>query len=480
MSLSRKEQEHLLELLREQDSRIRYNQLKLYKPQQKQMDYHNAMEPDVCLGAGNQLGKTFAASRDIAYHMTGLYPDWWKGQRFKRPPKLWICGKTTEVVRDSIQTLILGGWENEELRGSGAIPRHLIQDVVNRIGMKGAVDTFMVKHVSGGYSRASFKSYDMGREKFQAATLDKVYFDEEPPADIYSEGRTRTNKGQFGNNTSLTFTPLLGMTEVVMQFYQDPKPHQRLVQFTILEATHYTEEEKKAIIDSYPEHEREARANGVPILGSGRIFPVPEELIKEHHILNIPSHWRRINGLDFGGSDHPTAACQICYDPDHDVIHVTRGKKVYGITEVATPAVIALSINKWGGHIKDIPTAWPHDGLIHDKGSMKQMAKQYGDAGLAMLSEHATNEAGGNGVEAALGDMLTRMREGRFKVDESITEFFDEFRLFHRKAGKVVKLHDDLISAVRYAIMMIRFAKSEIELSASGQEMKINFLSDFG
>ena len=126
-------------------------------------------------------------------------------------------------------------------------------------------------------------------------------FDEEPPADIYSEGRTRTNKGQLGNKTSLTFTPLLGMTEVVMQFYQNPKPNQRLIQFTILEAEHYTEEEKQAIIDSYPEHEREARANGIPILGSGRIFPVPEDDIKEDHIDVIPAHWRLINGLTLDG-----------------------------------------------------------------------------------------------------------------------------------------------------------------------------------
>lgn len=471
MSLSRAEQEQLLVLLREQDSRIRYNQLDQYKPQQKQKDYHNATEPDVCLGAGNQLGKTFAASRDIAYHMTGLYPEWWTGDRYKKPPKFWVCGKTTEVIRDSIQTLILGGWENEELKGSGSIPRHLIQSIVNRMGMKGAVDTFMVKHVSGGNSRASFKSYDMGREKFQAATLDGIYFDEEPPADIYSEGRTRTNKGQLGNKTSLTFTPLLGMTEVVMQFYQNPKPHQRLIQFTILEAEHYTAEEKKAIIDSYPEHEREARANGVPILGSGRIFPVPEDDIKEDHIDAIPAHWRLINGLDFGW-DHPQAAAQIAYDADSDIVHLVRGTKI----RQAIPLEMGVIVRKWG---EDVPTAWPHDGYQHDKGSGKALAGQYKDAGLAMLGEHATHAEGGNGVEAAVTEMLERMRTGRFKVDRTIIEFFEEFRLYHRKDGKIVKLHDDLISAARYAMMMLRFAKSSKELASSG-DIELNFLSDFG
>lgn len=475
-SISRTELEQLHALLEEQARRIKYNQLALYKPQKKQIEYHNSMHPDTCLGAGNQLGKTYAASRDVAIHMTGLYPDWWDGPRYKKPPKFWLAGRTMEVIRDSFQSLLLGSWESEEEKGSGAIPRHLIISIANRLGTKGTVDTFTVKHVSGGYSKATFKSYDMGREKFQAATLDAIYFDEEPPADIYSEGRTRTNKGQLGNKTSLTFTPLLGMTEVVMQFYENPKPHQTLVQFTIMDAEHYTEEEKKAIVDSYPEHEREARANGIPILGSGRVFPVTEESIKEPHIVDIPAYWRRINGLDFGGGDHPTAGAQICYDADNDVIHVTRGIKVYGVTDIATPAVIGQQMKRWGA---STPTAWPHDGLIHDKGSMKQMAKQYRDVGLNMLMEHATNTAGGNGVEAAITEMLVRMRDGRLKIDESITDFFEEMRLFHRKDGKIVKLRDDLISAIRYAIMMLRFAKSESELTKEGS-IELNFTSDFG
>lgn len=472
MSLTRADNEKLLLLLQEQERRIRYNQLDLYRPQAKQIDYHNAIEPDVCLGAGNQLGKTFAASRDIAYHMTGLYPEWWTGDRFKKPPKIWICGKTTEVVRDSIQTLVLGDWQAEEFLGSGAIPRHLIQKVVKRMGMQGAVDTFVVKHVSGGYAKGSFKSYDMGREKFQAATLDRIYFDEEPPADIYSEGRTRTNKGQLGNSTSLTFTPLLGMTEVVMQFYQNPKPNQRLVQFTIMDAEHYTEAEKKAIVDSYPEHEREARAKGIPILGSGRIFPVPEEDIKEPHIDVIPAHWLRINGIDFGW-DHPQACAQLAYDADSDVIHVVRGIKM----RQKIPVEMAVPVNKWG---EGIPTAWPHDGYQHDKGSGKALASQYRDAGLNMLRDHATWPEGGNGVEAGVTDMLDRMRTGRFKVDETLTEWFEEFRLYHRKDGKIVKLNDDIISATRYALMMLRHAETIKEVQHVSANNDLNFTSDFG
>lgn len=56
-------------------------------------------------------------------------------------------------------------------------------------------------------------------------------------------------------------------------------------------------------------------------------------------------------------------------------------------------------------------------------------------------------------------DMLERMQTGRFKVFSHLTLWFEEFRLYHRKDGKVVKLRDDLMSATRYALMMLRKAK---------------------
>jgi len=447
-------------LLEERERRRKYNALARYRPQAKQRDFHNAMEREVCLGAGNQLGKTFAAAHDVAIHMTGLYPDWWEGIRFERAPKMWVCGRTMEVVRDSIQLLILGDWKNwEENKGSGSIPRDRLTGSTFRRGLAGAIDSFTVKHMSGGTSSATFKSYDMGREKFQATTLDLIYFDEEPPADIYSEGKTRTNKGQHGNRTRLSFTPLLGMTVVVMGFYKNPKPHQRLVQFTIEEAEHYTEAEKAAIIAGYPEHEREARAKGVPILGSGRIYAVPEETIKESHIHEIPTHWARVRGLDFG-FDHPSACVEIAWDREEDVMHVVRGVRVQGMDEMAMPVLMATRIKAWAPWV---PVAWPHDGLQHDKGSGQQLAKQYREAGLEMLYERATHEEGGNGVEAGIAEINERMRTGRFKVDESLTEWWEEFRLYHRKDGKIQKTNDDLMDATRYAVMMRRFAEAESE-----------------
>jgi hypothetical protein len=87
------------------------------------------------------------------------------------------------------------------------------------------------------------------------------------------------------------------------------------------------------------------------------------------------------------------------------------------------------------------------------------MAKQYESQGLNMLFQHAQFEDKSVSVEAGLLDMLTRMEAGKFKVFAELKDWFEECRLYHRKDGRVHKEHDDLMSATRYAVMMLRFAE---------------------
>jgi hypothetical protein len=219
---------------------------------------------------------------------------------------------------------------------------------------------------------------------------------------------------------------------------------------TIYDVEHYSDAERAQIVASYPAHEREARAKGIPTMGSGRVFPIAEELISVEPC-EIPKHWQQIVGIDFGW-DHPTAAARLALDRDADCVYVTA---CYRRSE-AVPVIHAAAIRAWGDWI---PVAWPHDGLQHDKGSGQQLAEQYKGHGLKMLPDMATHAEGGNGVEAGLMEMLERMETGRLKVFAGLNEWFEEFRLYHRKDGKIVKERDDLMSATRYAVMMLREAK---------------------
>lgn len=224
-----------------------------------------------------------------------------------------------------------------------------------------------------------------------------------------------------------------------------------IVRMSIDDAEHYTPEQRAAIIASYPAHEREARSKGIPTLGSGRIFPISEDVIA----CEAPKPgkgWAYIGGIDFGW-DHPTAAVKVAWDRDYDCAYVVAAYRV----REATPVVHAAAVRLWG---KDMPWAWPHDGN-NDTAAGKNLATQYREQGLNMLPERATFEDGSNSVEAGLMDMLDRMQTARLKVARHLTDWFDEFRLYHRKDGKVVKERDDLMSATRYALMMLRQAEPE-------------------
>ncbi|MDX0216662.1 DNA packaging protein [Sinorhizobium meliloti] len=438
-------------LMAELHRRKRTNILAGYRPYAKQREFHaaGAAFRERLFMAGNQLGKTLAGAAEAAMHLTGRYPDWWQGRRFDRPIVMLAGSESYELTRDGVQRLLIGPPLNEEEWGTGFLPKAAIKATTRRAGASGALDSVTVRHVSGRASTLLFKAYEQGRAKWQANTVDYVWFDEEPPEDVYFEGITRTNATRGA--IAVTFTPLRGLSAVVARYLMENSPDRAVITMTIEDAEHYTPQERQRVIDSYPAHEREARTRGVPALGSGRIFPVTEESIRIDPF-EIPKHWVQIGGLDFGW-DHPFAAAGCAWDRDADVFHVT---KIYRERE-ATPIIHAAALKPWGAAM---PWAWPHDGLQHDKGSGEQLAAQYRAHGLALLPERATFDDGTNGVEAGLSDMLQRMQTGRWKVFSTCTEWFEEFRLYHRKDGRIVKERDDLISASRYALMMKRHARA--------------------
>lgn len=218
---------------------------------------------------------------------------------------------------------------------------------------------------------------------------------------------------------------------------------------------HLSEREKADLLSAYPDHERDARSKGIPILGSGRVFPVDEALIRIP-AFPIPAHFARICGLDFGW-DHPTAAAWLAWDRDPDVVYVYD---CYRVREkgVVVHAAAIKSRGDW------IPVAWPHDGL-NDTAVGPQLSRQYREQGVKMRPENAkfpvdphNPERSRISPEAGYQAMLTRMQTGRWKVLSHLNDWFEEFRLFHREDGQLVKLRDDILSATRVGLMDLRFS----------------------
>jgi hypothetical protein len=108
-----------------------------------------------------------------------------------------------------------------------------------------------------------------------------------------------------------------------------------------------------------------------------------------------------------------------------------------------------------------IPTAWPHDGLTHEKGSGLALADVYRRCGAPMLGRFAHNHGSDhNHVEPAIEEMIGYMRRGCFTIASHMSELAEEILNYHRDEDyKIVRLRDDLISSVRYAFMMRRHGK---------------------
>ena len=200
-----------------------FNRLAAYRPYPKQKLFHEggAIHNERLFMAANQVGKTLAGASEWAMHLTGHYPDWWLGRRFAGPVRMWAAGVTAQSTRDNPQRVLVGPPQQKELWGTGTIPKACLKEWTSARGVADGLDSVVVRWSGGGdtgaqYSVLSFKSYEQGREKWQGETLHGVWFDEEPPLDIYSEGKTRTNA--LNGIVIVTFTPLLGMSDVVKLF----------------------------------------------------------------------------------------------------------------------------------------------------------------------------------------------------------------------------------------------------------------------
>ena len=437
----------------DQEELEKSNKIKFFKPYQKQIDFCNAGKEkrEILLLAGNQVGKTEIGAYKVTCHLTGIYPDWWQGERWDRPTRGWIAGQTSLVVRDVQQKKLCGEPGVEAAFGTGMIPKELLIDKSLARGITDAYDTIQVRHVSGGISISKFKSYEQGRAKFQGETLDFGWCDEEPFEDVYSEFLTRLNEG---GRIFTTFTPLQGRSKVVLRFLEEHSPDRIVVNMSLDDVTHFSAEEKKKRVSGYSSHERDARERGIPTLGSGAVYTFSENIIREDQIMHLPPHWVKLWGIDFG-IGHPFAAVLAAWDKDTDIIHIIHAFKQPDLLPMMHAAAMK---NIAAG----VPVAWPHDGHQRQQGSdtAEELYAVYKRHGLVMLPDHAAFEGGGYSREAAVLEIQERSMTGRFKVASHLSDWLSEFRLYHRKDGLIVRQEDDIMSATEKIIMAKRFARA--------------------
>jgi phage terminase large subunit-like protein len=404
--------------------------------------------------AANRIGKSEGiGGYETALHLTGEYPDWWEGKRFDRPVSAWACGSTGQTVRDIVQYKLLGKPGQE---GTGMIKGELIEkgSIKKKAGgVPDAIESVRVKHTSGGYSYLVFKSYDQKRKAFEGTEQDVIWLDEECPADIYGECLIRTMT--TGGCIMLTFTPLMGLTDVVLNFMNEGKmPTKKdwldpdliggfrgskfIINATWDDAPHLTEEDKKEIWEATLPHLRDARAKGIPQLGAGAIYPILEEDVIVDDF-EIPPWFAKCYGFDVGWN--ATAAAWAAWDRETDVVYIYSVYK-QGMREPASHVQAIHARVIW------IPGVIDPSSIGRGKMDGRQMLEEYLGLGLELAPAN-------NAVEAGIFAVWSRLVSGRLKFFKSCVPLLNEFRLYRRdENGKVADKQDDhLMDALRYLIM---------------------------
>lgn len=447
----------LAKLLEEKEKRLRYNFISTVFPSQgpyrrelypKHIAWMNAgsKHSQRAVIAANRTGKTMMGAYEMACHLTGLYPDWWKGRKFTHPVKAWAASKSNQVTKEVVQQALLGDIFDF---GSGMIPKDKIVKTTKKPGVADAIESVWVSHVSGHMSELVFKSYDQGRETFQGTKKQVIWLDEEPSDyGIFSECLTRT-AGDTGDEGIIycTFTPLFGLSDVVLSFLPEGKlppgnvdplsPHKYVMQIEWDEVPHLSKEWKEEALKSYSDLERAARSKGLPQLGSGAIYPYPEdELIVDP--FQIPIWWPRAYGLDVGWKT--TACIWGAMDPNT--------KQVYLYSEhylgQALPAIHASAIKERGEWI------W---GAVDPRADSRSQVD--GSRLLDLYEkENLLIVPADNSVEAGLSRCGQMIAAGQLKVFSTLRNFLAEYRVYRRdEKGKIVKKNDHLMDAFRYFVM---------------------------
>jgi phage terminase large subunit-like protein len=466
--------QRLLKLARQSltssEYRKKFHALDFYGPQQFYPSQMKCFEAGAkvhqrLLYGGNQVGKTFTAACEVSWHMTGDYPVWWSGRRFKKPVRTWVVDQTGQLVRDGVQRQLCS--KGGEF-GTGAIPlATFARPPIMVPGGTGAVDTLFVTHrtdgVADGVSELTFKSFEMRREKLQSESVDLIWIDEQPAEELYSElyARTTATDGII----VVTYTPVLGEGALTHRFLKEPSPDRAEIRITADEAKHITPERRAVMEAGYQEFERDTRIHGIPAMGRGRVFPFQvEDLVRQFNPDTDVKSWSRwIVGIDFGYSHNFAAAlCAWAHDTGEfwvvDTFTMQRSSAVHHAQRI-TSMCKGLRI----------PVSWPHDGLTHEKASGHQLAASYRACGAFMLPKHAENKGGGYALEPAIADMYESMATGKFTVANHCREFVEEYLAYHRDDDlKIVAIRDDVLSAIRYAHMSRRLGKALSECAGAG------------
>lgn len=202
---------------------------------------------------------------------------------------------------------------------------------------------------------------------------------------------------------------------------------------------HLSEEQKREELDRIQPFQRKARSEGIPTLGAGAIYPVPEDVVLCDPF-EIPDYYPQCYALDVGWNR--TAGIWCAIDPNTDIAYLYSEHYV----GEAEPPIHAAAIRARGTWIPGVI-----DPAARGRGQRdgQRLMQDYLQLGLDTLTVSE------NALEAGIYAVWTRMATGRLKVFRTLSNWVQEFRFYQRDDKGHVKdgQNDHLMDCTRYIVL---------------------------
>jgi phage terminase large subunit-like protein len=446
---------------------MQYNQLAYFRPfeYQKQFYATGAVSDRRGILAANRIGKTVCTCYETAYHLTGLYPDWWTGKRYDHSVTVFVAGESWQQTAMVLQNELTGTPDSKLIAqiGTGSIPRHTI--VKETIRSEGAnIISIEVKHTAGGRSRLVFGNYTQEVRNLQGFKLDFVVLDEQPPDDFFSElvTRTATTQGQV----LCSFTPLKGLNGLVSKFWNHEQGYNYIrvawddvPEYNLWHEPFLLKSTRAQLERDYLPHEREARIAGKPVMGQGAVFQLRSWPTYKtgDYVFRDMRNVQRVIALDLGLVKDRTVISLMYWEPNEAIAWLHTQITVRGIDE-ANP--VAYINNLMRPEVFGCPIVLPADASTQGRYTMSSLSirQLFESYELNVHPKPIMNPPDSEGrvtnhKSFGINTMRQMLEGGTLLVNENCVEFLREAQNYYVDPQGRFSDPDDCIDSARYALL---------------------------
>lgn len=213
------------------------------------------------------------------------------------------------------------------------------------------------------------------------------------------------------------------------------------------DAPHLSDDDKKEMLAGCEPHLREARSQGIPAMGAGQVYPVPERDIVIQDPVQLKGWWRRAAGMDVGWN--ATAVVWGAHDVDAGILYIYDCYLKGQADPEQHAAAISRRDPKNPTPMK-IPIAIDPASKGRSQVDGKQLLKLYRQAGLPCIPAD-------NSLESGIQTVYGMMQGQQLKIldNPNTQSLLRELRTYRRdEKGRIVNKNDyHLLDALRYLVM---------------------------